>query len=621
MGDFQEIEMDPVVAREPAKDNPRVEPKASRFDSAQASVVRSALETAQNWFERNAPWRIVANHVSLHFQEAVSLISRSKPSLESAGQLDATYRAMDAYILRVAPQLQGDEADTFRHEFKAIRSVADNLRRVLGMPKLPSKKSGRSASKSNDTYEAAALEATLDLVLLEATMTTNKVSAASESQYIPAIINAASRLHRDLNYAVEMLNAYGGADRARRFGKQAGAVGLALAQLQRFINDRQNRKQMVDAFGAVESKADELMEGVKLPAISSIELKTSNKRDDLKEGASIELTTARSALGSSFSSLQTKVAEGAFLFYELAVKQDEPDEASLWTDLVKGLLIALVGNALGPGVGTLATRAGLVAAEGAGINFVANAATDAIQAWAGPIIDAAKGQTKNDADKKKAALYFKTSVVLASDEVRRRIEKDFDRRISDHSINAQEIRDAESKVSNEVPGAEIRTFHHAARDFALMLAQQSLGVDESPGQPTSKKTTRIGKDYEHHRGWTDGQKSRAEGIARLSVTVGADGYSIERYELVGLNKEMAKAVLDGAQGKLGSLGLPTEISITTKGHGYPEMLVVDEKTTIRYSTSWNLFRQSPASARFDSPDKAWKELRNAVIPSDLVSIK
>jgi hypothetical protein len=626
MGELNEIEMKPERAsKEPSKAPAPILPKVPRVETSQMAVGRAALVTAQNWFERGvtpSSWRVTADHCALHLQEAASLIHRSKTSSELAGQLDNTYRAMDAYILRTAPHLHGDEAEAFRHELKAIRSVADNLRLVLGMPKLPSKRSGNAASGSNDHYEADALDATLDLVLLETTTTLSKIKTSGEDHYVPEVVKTAASLRRNMNYAVDVLDAYGGADKTRRFGMKARAVGLALAQLQRFIDERQNRKQMLDAFAPVESKADELMHRLKLSAISKIEQTTTNDRDLAKDAGVEDIASARRALTSAFTTLQTNVSEGAFLFYALATKQDEPDEAALWTDMVKGLLIALVGNAMGLGVGRIAVKLGLMAAEGAAHGFTSNAATDAIQAWAGPMIDAAKGEAKSSADKNKAALYFKTSVVKAADGVRQRIEQGFDQRINERSVNGKEIQAAADSVANDAIGADTRTFHHASRDFALMLAQQSLGVDESSSKdPEAKRTTRIGKDYEFDgRGWTGGKQGQAEGIVRIGVTIGADGYSVDRYELVGLNKEMAKAVFEGAQGKIGRLGLPTEIMITTKQSGYPEMLVVDENQALRFSTSWNLLRQPPfpAARRFASAESAWKELRNAHIPNALV---
>ena len=617
MGEHKEIEMD-VARPEPTKAKPTQvlskAPKSSPLETSQAAVMRGALVTAQHWLEHggaSGSWLNVAKHVETHVAEAVSLIGRSSAFLEVAGQLDETYRAMDAYILRTAPQLRGSEADSFRAEFKAIRSVTENMRRALKMQHHPSTRGRRPASNTNDAYEGAALEATLDLIALEATAA---VGHAETNQTLA--LNAVATLLRDLSYAGSLLDVYGGTDKAKRFTAKAGSAGLALAKLQRVVNDKQDNKSLREAFKPVEAKSNELMGAIKLPLIADIELKTSNKRDGEKDEATAEITAARSTLRSAFTTLNTRIGEGAFIFYELATKEDEPDPSALWSEMVKGLLISLIANVIGPGVGALASKLGIVAAEKA-VDLVANTATDTLQAWADSV-QAAESEAKTDSDKNKAALYFKRSVVLGADKTRSLIETDFDDRITDRSVSASEIRHAATLITNAAKGAATRTLHHSARDFALMLAQRSLGADAKPGaKRTEKQTTRIGSDYQYGPGWEDGKRTGAEGIARLRIRVRDSGNSVDHYELVGLNKDMAKAVFDGAQGRIGKLGVPTEIELSSDQSGHKELVVVDEGANIRFSTGWQLFRQESMrkhARTFGSPDKAWEELRHYIIP-------
>ncbi len=618
MAEHKEIEMD-AARPEPTKAKPTQvlskAPKSSPLETSQAAVMRGALVTAQHWLEHggaSGSWLNVAKHVEMHVAEAVSVIGRSSAFLEVAGQLDDTYRAMDAYILRTAPQLRGSEADSFRTEFKAIRSVTENMRRTLKLQHHPSTRGRRPASNTNDAYEGTAIEATLDLIALEAT-----AASGHAAQNQPLALNAVAALQRELAYAVSLVDSYAGKDKEKRFAAKAGAAGLALARLQRGINDSQNNKPMREAFATVEAKADELMGAIKLPVIANIELKTSNKRDLAKDTGLEEITAARSGLTNAFTSFSTGIQEGTFLFYELAKKQDEPDAPALWSEMVKGLLISLIGNAIGPGVGALATKLGLVAA-GAAADYIANAATDTVQSWAGPIIDTAKAESKTDTDIHKAALYFRKSVVLGADGARARIVAGFDKRIEEHSISAGEIREATGLIVEATKGLATRTLHHSARDFALMLAQRSLGADKKPdAKPLDKGTTRIGSDWQFGEGWTDGKRNAAEGIARIKIRLGDAKPSVDHYELVGLNKDMAKAVFDGAQGKVGELGVPTEIELSSDRSGHKELLVVDEHAKVRFSSPWQLFREESMRGRapkFASPEQAWAEITNFVIP-------
>ncbi len=118
---------------------------------------------------------------------------------------------------------------------------------------------------------------------------------------------------------------------------------------------------------------------------------------------------------------------------------------------------------------------------------------------------------------------------------------------------------------------------------------------------------------------------------------GAAGTQIKKFEMNGMNDDMAKAILERADFELTKLGLPLEIHLTSSW-GAPmsfgsrpaqALIVVDEAGTLRHSRGWPEFGEGPPSEGFgagasdsrapnagfySSAEKLWAAIRNDKVP-------
>ncbi len=663
--DHQRKSAAPTAARKSVSSTPLSKPPPKdAFDTAYENAAIAALLHAQHWFDKGAAsitskhpiaWQTVCGNAFPSLQQAARG-GNQKPTAQHVERMDEMRRAMDIYIELATSRVEVSDAGAFRKVVEHLREQDYIIREMSRLPARPGRQKHVTAMKSDDAYEAQALVACLTSIEVLSNLTHDGIGSMKEGTYAPAIEISSQALEQELAYAVSLLSAYEGSDKARAFAPRIKSVGIALARLQRFIEGRQNNKAMRSQFAGAQKNANKLMVATGLQPIESIELGSSNEVE-ASEGAELtHITTARSELTSALTTLNTRIHVAADQFYELSKLVDPIDDSSLWSDLVKGLLIALIANVVGPNVGGLITRlagtkttkllevteklvkhplnfqrtvkqtilkGGEVSnrvGEGAQ-NLIANTTTDASQAWAGTLT-AAEAETKSEKTaQNKAALFFKKSLILAADESRGKIESDVSRRQDDRDISAAEIKAMAAGIEKDAADAFTRTLNGAARDFALMLAQLSLGADAKPNaKPKDKQVTKIGNDYQHGPGWTDGTRLKAEGIARIKIHVTHAGFSVDHYELVGLNKELTKLVYDGAAGRIGHLGVPTEIEFSSDRSGHKDLLVVDELKKIRYVTPWNLFRAPNISelgfaSAFATPEKAWQRLQGEVIPN------
>jgi hypothetical protein len=526
---------------------------------------------------------------------------------------------------------------------------------MFDLPFDPAAGTHHTATKSDDTYNARALTATLEMVALEAQSTLERVRATTDpDEYQPLVMAAIGSLEQQTSYAAANFEAYRGKDKQQLFMQTIQRATKPIDGLLRFVEARQNNRAMLERFAGVKATTNKLRTAVKLGRIEEIEGGKTGKEDASASNELTRMSTARGALTSALTTLTTRIEAAADQFYELAKLEDPPDEDALWTELVKGLVISLLGNVVGAKAGELLTRlAGthttkvldvtetlvpnplnakytvkktVLGKGGDAINNVGDkgqglmsgSTTDLSQSWAGTLAQAETATKADKLAKNKAALFFKKSLVLGADNTRSKIEQDINKRQNARDISASEIEGMAAGIARDAANAFSNTLTSAARDFSLMFAQQSLGADASPkAKPGDKKTTRIGRDYQFGEGWTDGARTTAEGIARIRIHLTHRGPSIDRYELVGMNQHLTKLVHNGARGRIGSLGVPTEIELSSDRSNHKEMLVVDENKAIRFKTGWNLFRVPEVLAiasGLATPEKAWTTLQDYTIP-------
>ncbi len=616
------------------------------------AVVRTALQTAQHWLDRGKAtrWDVVAAHVALHVQEAVSLIGQSGAWRQLAGQLDETCRALDLYIVTVGSTLQGSELDKFGHEFRPLRATTNNMRRVLGLSEQPKKTQHKRASQRDDVYEAQALDAVLDLIAHEAGQAFRQAHDSRDPRRYQAIIlSTIPSLQRRLSYAVSVMGAYAGSDKHSRFARGIQPAAKALAELQRFINGRQNNKEMLTQFALVEGSANQLLAAVQLSPLSSIKVETSNAQDDSKEEEKLAVTTARNRLDRVLHDLQTKINLGAQNFFDYSQLVDPPKPGSMWPELVKGLLISLITNVIGTGAGNLINRFAAQAAALTGkFGHVSDrskktvngdtskgSAVDTLQAWTGSVDDAMNEAASDKNEQTRDAILFRQAVILAAARTHKLLMGTVDTRIEKKEIAADEITNETGRIELEAKDAAERTLQLSAKGFATLMAQRTLGAIDAPDKPPSKddkdqqpplrklkpdekpKLTKIPGAHDYFFGSEaiakGGKRDDVKGIARIKVDLSSTGFEAKELQLVGLNSDIAKSVVAGSE-RLGKLEVPAEIEVTLKGRSGNWFLLVDESGTLHSYTSWESFRASiPADEAlvepFRTPQQTWAKLQ------------
>jgi hypothetical protein len=623
---------------------PLPKPGPTRESELRVDVARLALLNAQHWFdegvaaiERKKPieWQTIVKMARVHLTEAKAELTRDDVQSASArrivGQLDETRRAMDAYSDRMAPVLAKDavESSQFSTVVKSVRDLDQQVRWALDLDPQPKPGAHTPANKKNDVYEAQALGTTLDLIKVETEAALEQVRASQSSKtYGPVILKATASLHQHLQYAVFVIGAHEGKDEAKIFAPKVQAASVAVAALQRWILGRENNSKMIAAFAPIEKHANELRAAVHLGTLGAIEVGVSNDQQRQNTTEQAGITAASKRLTNALRTYQSDTKLGADKFFELAKLEDPPVPGSKWTELATGFLIALLGNVVGPSIGGLIAKlASPSTANGVAqevlkdgtkstINGTSTATT---RAWAGTV-KTAMGTAAADGNQKiRDALLFRETLVkgtLASIEL---LEDGVTDRIKEGSISAGEIYAMAMQVSRLTVHALDRTYHEAARDFALFLAHRGTNTKASKDE---KGVTEIGTAQEYFYG-TDmqngGKRDHANGIARMSANVDASGHTIRKFALAGMNKDMARAVLDAASRRVNKLGLPTEIEFSVAWSRLKPIIVVDETGKVRTSVEWDGFRASYPAVQhmadlYATPEKAWERLRGDIIP-------
>lgn len=662
MGEFEDRERISAAPTSKAKSKaplPKQAP-ASTASSTIHAAGSSALLNAQHWFDKGAAaagskrpldWRTVCANGYQSLKQARSVLAGldtlSRPLI---ARVDELRNAMDLYFIKMTPLVSASEAALYQKVVASIHDEDLTLRFAFDLPFEPPKSTHRFEGNAGAAHSAQALNATLDLITFDTRSTLASVRAKLDPAfYRPLLLTKLRSLDANLTYAKSLMDGYEGNDQQRAFASKVHGATLELANLQRFISDRQNNRDLIGEFEAIATKADALRGSVKLGRMEDIELASTNRQVNAKDAESAEIDEAEKAFGQGLDALKEQIQLGANRFFQFAQFENPPEPGSMWGELAAGLLISLLGNLVGPAIGKFIgmgakPTVNVIAPEpkgpfgkvigeevrdviGDGVqDGVVGTSTDVTQAWASTIKDAETKAGSKD-ERVRDAVFFHETLLEGRFTLEARAKEHVRLRRKDKSISAAAISALATEARREAATAKERTYQGAARDFALFLARRGLGgVDQVKNPKTGeiKTTTKIGTSHDyfhggdlHHAGKRDG----VEGIGRVTVELDEAGHSITGFALAGLNVEMANAVLNGANRRLDRLGIPTEIHLVPKWSRQRPIFVIDEHGSVRASGHWRDYEASDPAVRgvfdrFATPDKAWASLRGEIIPDN-----
>ncbi len=589
------------------------------------NVARSALLTAQHWFDKGVAslagtkpieWETVAEMAFPSLDQALTVIGDwDEARGKIAAQLDATRRAMDLYFNRMTPRVPPREVGSYKRVVDKLRSTEVTLRAALDLPMLPAQEVHKPASKHDDVYEAQSLGATLDLIAFEARTTLERARSSNDATvYRPLVLGAVPELQNQLAHALSLSDAYGGTDKAHAFAARIQIASIPITGLRNFITTRLNDKALSDQFAVVEARANRLRAAHKLEPLGGPHERAIEKQ----EHQSVDAALLR--LDAGLDELQGKIELGANRFYELAKLEDPQAPGSLWTELAEGLIVALIGNVVGAGIGRVMKGLSLGMISDEAQDLISGSASDTLQSWSGAVNTAKTTARAEENERIRDALFFRESLLESRQAVALGVKTAIAKRIEEGTIATVEINAIATELLRQAVTAKERTYQDAARKFALFLARRGLGGTE---QRRGKEVSKIGTAHEYFIGDSlsrAGKRDGTEGIARISVELDRSGPTVDRFQLLGMNSDMANAVLGGASRRINKLGLPTEIEIAPTWSRLKWIIVVDEAGELRTSTPWNEFRTDvpalgPIVAAYGTPAKAWDRLREVLIPS------
>lgn len=339
---------------------------------------------------------------------------------------------------------------------------------------------------------------------------------------------------------------------------------------------------------------------------------------------------------------------GAERFLGFSGLSRPPEQVAAWKELAKGILTSMLGNLIGPIVGTV-LKAHSNLSEAA-MQYAAGSTIDSVQAITGTITGNALQKVDGENAMRRDARLFYEALLIAQAKCNEAAAHAVNLRLISKTISAAEL----DQMTKDVKKADLETiaettFHRAAHGFALLTAQRSLsigtsGVSSMDGFFGTKQELMFGDALGERT--MIGDKSGRTGVGKLHVEVfdhgtgRVAGTQITKFEIQGMNDDMAAAVLANASFQLEKLGLPVEVHFAPPWFGRHKatpMIAVDETGALRGSSSWEAFNpehfsalsnggtdrypQAENAAFYATPEKLWASLHHDSIPKTAVTVR
>lgn len=405
------------------------------------------------------------------------------------------------------------------------------------------------------------------------------------------IIGGLSASFADLVTASELLMATDGSDAAPGILARVGALSESIAKISHWVDGRPANASLVEKVLPVIRQVNRVRKQLGLGLLGALPtpalpLKVTEDAEHENAAYDANFLDLLGKLDKKFDAL----AVGADEFAARVKLTDKPEGTPLWAEIVKSLLIAVVGNLLGP-VGKIVVGLG----EHAG-QMVEAITSDWAQAAAAEIASEAVASTETDERRDQAV--FVTGLKLGQMEVKDRVRTALIERKRRGTLPAAEL----TKTIGELERDTVKSLAHqayleAAHAYAKLNAHRSLGVetDLPSGTTVSAMDFYFGQAADEQGRQLRADQTGARGVAELCVELelpedGVCDMEIRSFNIHGLNQDMAAAALERAGSRIECVDLPMEIRFEGPGSGEARM-VVDEIGRVRDSAGWDLIER------------------------------
>lgn len=623
----------------------------------------SSLRAERDASERKTLADRTVAEVMPYVKEALGALTAGGAELDDSlvhNHVEFTGRALNAFREALGQDhLVGDSFVARARALAAHAALYETYLRLSSVAGLRRQLPDRRHVRANKPAAVdRSLDAVLELARLEATRVFGELVRLQrdDPRHIHIVDRLTDSLGHHLEHATTLLGTVEGKALAGESQAKVDAASAAILKVDRWIDGRQDNFALASKLTRLIAKADQLRTAAQLVPIGMLDTPAMPIMVTKQEGAEVaEIEEAGKSLSNALDTALDAYKEGALRFLKFAELKRPPPETPLWEELAKGILTAVLTNLAGPLMVRVAKRvaAGELTHEMTG--YIAGSATDSVQASVGPIVSAlANSPAKQDSNGAiRSRQLFKESMVLAQGELDAKLKARVAIGIRDKKTSAAAIRKLAADVRDEPSQLIERAYRECAHGYALLTAQSALQVQTRSGSKVSNMDNYFAPGEESTCEAT-GSKRGTPGVGRLKLDVRwercsrnsripceptAEGeqpsVQIGRFELIGMSDDLAIAVLQRAQHRLGRLGLPLEIEMPPQfqrhiGARPPDpqpLMVIDEAGVIRHAIGWDALRTTPYSPDGEGfpeyiyrPDLVWAAIRDQELPKDTARI-
>lgn len=597
-------------------------------------VIRVALLNAELWAESTLAGLArdgVDHGTDWNLDEVVAPLHIALDTLQTGGELDATsvWLQLDntSRTLAKLREALGAAGPDQHDALEQITAIDQRLRASLGRTPTPTLTSSRDRKATVESTERQLLGSLLSLIAEEA------------KRGYRSLVDQSDRRHEILPPVIRALSTH--VDHAALLAENTApvtalpaleAASQAILQLQNWAHAREEVGKYMPGLGRIVSSLDRIRGHAGLEKLNTLDTPALPQSESLEQER--EERAVDAAKDKLFSTLKTQYEaykEGVTLFRALSELKKPPPPTS-WSDqLAKSIVIAAIGNLGGPAVGFLVASIAKGTVSKTAIDFISNTTTDASQAELDERIQKeAPGTNQDTRDRER----FAAGMTLGHTKTIETLEH----RIADlrHSrqVSAAEL-DALRVAAQHMPLGDLTqtVYRQAMHGFALFRARQALGTKQQGKQNVADLDNYFARDIHGVP-----EKEGSTGVGRISMRLLDHGNTlqavVDRFDVHGMNHDMALAVMERAEYRLGRLGLPLEVEVTPPVWGKKLLdgnpfFVVDERGALHSSRGWSEITarlrsqhvQQPDNADvFLTPERAWSWLRDQIQLKSVASI-
>jgi hypothetical protein len=627
--------------------------------SVRTDAIRANLLNAQAWLDKGAAllrekggadkddWSaafVTVDLVRPFFDEIISALLDEDAKLDKsklAGPMDECSRALYDFLEGVF--LSSDEKVSSGELTEDLAKTEQRIRKKLGLGDLPKRGRHKKATKKDDVYEAQAIGPTIKLARIEAEKAYEQLVGDGDRDAIVGTVSASLQDH--LGHAIMLLNMHEGKNEAKTYGKDIEECSEVVHKIRRWISGRPANAELMSTFRRVMSKMNQVRGKVGLVPLSELdEPRMKDGEIDEEKAEHASLAEAEKNLYNALDRAFSGFKDGATRFLEFSRLKRPPPEPSFWEELAKGILISIVGNLAGPALGILvkgiAKQAGKKVGE-ATLEFIKGATTDSVEAIGGKIADGALAKAKSENQDVRDRTLFAHFLNELEAECVEETKNSVANRVKNGSVSESEIRAMTVDVNATKTQMADIAYRRCAHGFAQLVSREGLGEQTNAQGETVSNMDKYGGERKGagHYAKMVGVKKGSTGVAKLEINLedygnedGAAVMEMTKFEIFGMNDDMAIAVLENAGYEIEKLELPLEVHVSSPfgNHRGKPMFAVDEAGTIRHQENWHSMepytsrgtpRKKAYNADFYSTAaKFWAAIRHDSIPKGAAKI-